>query len=246
MRRSDLAAQSRVTRGKGGARKVRATGMIPGVMYGLGRETSHVSVNSHDLSELLRHGERQIIRLQMKDSDGETLTMVKEVERDPISENIIHVDFLRIDLDKPLHTEVSIHVVGDAPGVKAGGVIEHILRDVEIEARPTDIPDFITIDVSALDVGQSLHVSDMVAPPNVKILTDPHRPVVTVITPAKLAAQEMVAVEAAPVEGAEGVEGAAAEGAEGAEGAAAEGAEPKKEEEKGKEKGKPEKKGKEK
>lgn len=241
MRRSDLAAQNRVARGKGGARKVRATGMIPGVMYGLSRETSHVSVNSHDLSELLRHGERQIIRLKMKDSDGETLTIVKDVERDPISENIIHVDFLRIDLDKPLHTEVSIHVVGDAPGVKAGGVIEHILRDVEIEARPTDIPDFITIDVSALEVGQSLHVSDMVAPPNVNILTDPHRPVVTVITPAKLAAQEMVAVEAAPVEGAEGAEGAAAEGAEGA---AAEGAEPKKEEEK--EKGKPEKKGKEK
>lgn len=216
-----LKAQARDGRGKGAARKLRAQGLVPGVLYGHGVEAVSISLSGKEVQQFFRqsHGAAMVVDLEV---DGAMhMVIPREVQRDHLHGRYIHIDFLEVRRDEKVKMSVEIHEVGEAAGVKTGGVLEHHLRDVEIECLPGDVPEQIDADVSELELGDMIRVRDIVVPSGVTILTDPDTPVISVITPAALRTEadlllpgeEGAVVEEAP-EAEEGVEGEAAPEAE--------------------------------
>ncbi len=180
--------------GKGGARKARAAGQIPGVIYGHGETPMAVTVDGREFSTVMRahKGGNAIVNLKVE--DGEFTALVRDAQIDPLSRAIVHLDFQHISLTETIEVEVPVHAVGLAVGVKdSGGILEVITRQLEVRCLPTAIPAAIDIDVTALEIGGSIHVSDITAV-GYTILTDPGTTVLTVVAPT---VEEAVA----PVEG---------------------------------------------
>lgn len=207
--------------GKGAARKLRQAGRIPAVCYGRGRAPLSVSLDPRSLEKLLATsatGINTLIDLHVSgggDYDGRVV-LVKDLQRDPVSARALHADFYAVDLEQAIEVSVPIHVTGSAPGVTLGGILDHALRELQIECLPRAIPDQILVDVSSLEIGMSLHVRDLVLPAGVKLVSNPDLSVISVVTPAAL--EEETPAAAAPAEGeAAAAEGAAAAPAEGAE-----------------------------
>jgi large subunit ribosomal protein L25 len=224
-------AEKRTAGNKGVARQLRMQGRIPAIIYAAGEENVPVALDSASFEQMLRHisSGNQILEMRVGGDGGSSYNvLIKEVQRNPVDQRIIHVDLQHISMTHKVRVQVPIHLTGTAFGVKEGGVLEHLLREIEVECLPSEIPQQITLDVSALDRGQSIHVRD-ISVPNVQIHETGERVVVTVVGKAK---EE----EAAPVVAAEG---AAAEGA-----APAAGEKDEKEKDKGKEKKAPGKGGK--
>jgi large subunit ribosomal protein L25 len=181
-----LEAELRDETGKGAGRRLRATGRVPGILYGHAMEPIKLSISGQDLLHLFHASGGASMVLDLK-VDGKThLAIPREVQRDHIHGRYIHIDFLAVRRDEMITLAVEVHAVGEAPGVKAGGVIEHHLRDVEVECLPSNVPEGIQLDVSELEIGDMLRVSDIVPPEGVTVLTDPATPVISVITPAAL------------------------------------------------------------
>jgi len=206
-----LKAERRQATGKGAGRKLRATGRVPGVLYGQGIEAMAISVASLDLLHLFHasHGATMLVDLQV---DGEShLAIPREVQRDHIRSSFVHIDFFAVSRTETVKLTVEVHEFGEAPGIKAGGVVEHHLREVEVECLPTDVPEELTADISSLEIGDMLRVADLVPPDGVTILTDPEAAVISIITPAALRTEvdlsmpgeEAVEVEAPAEEAAE-------------------------------------------
>jgi len=216
-----LKAQIRDERGKGAARKLRAKGFVPGVLYGQGAEPQAIALSSQDLLHFFHatHGATAVVDIEI---DGTRhMAIPREVQKDHLRGRYIHVDFLEVRGDEKVKMTVEIHEQGEAPGIKAGGVIEHHLREVEIECLPGDVPEEIVADVSALELGDMLRVGDIAPPAGVTFLSDPETPVISVVTPAALRTEADLALPgeeaAAPAE-AEGAEAEApAEAAPAAE-----------------------------
>ncbi len=190
-RRSDL--------GKGGARKARAQGRIPGIVYGHGDEPVPIVVEARAFQLALQHhkGGNAIVNLAV--AGGELTALIRDVQYDPVSHHILHLDFQHISLTESIEVKVGVHLNGVPAGVKdGGGVLEVILREIEVRCLPTAIPAAIEYDVSGLAVGQSLHVRDLSAA-GVTILSDPDATVATVVAPT---VEEAAPVEGAPAEGA--------------------------------------------
>jgi large subunit ribosomal protein L25 len=208
-----LVAELRDATGKGVARKLRAAGRIPAVVYGKGVESQAISVDPSALQRLLQStgaGMNTLIELSV---DGATRTvLVKELQRDPVRGRPLHTDFYLVELDKTVEVAVPIHLVGRPEGVELGGILDHPLRELELECLPRAIPESVDVDVTALDVGDSIHVRDLELPEGVSVRTDGNLAVASVIAPAVV--EEPVAEEA---EEAEEGEEAAAEGEEAAE-----------------------------
>ncbi|MGH0028403.1 MAG: 50S ribosomal protein L25 [Myxococcota bacterium] len=212
-----LAVEERNGTGKGVARKLRATGMIPGVYYGGGADPKPVQLNAHDLVRLLSTSSAGMNTLIDLSGGGELdgkVVLVKELQRDPVNGRALHADLYAVDVDRAVTVSVPVHLDGTAAGVKMGGIVDHALREVELECLPRAIPEELRVDISALDLGDSLHVRDIPLPEGVELLTDGDLSLVSVVQPR---AEE----EEAPAEeeGEEGAE-AAAEGEAPAEGAA--------------------------
>jgi large subunit ribosomal protein L25 len=213
-----LKATAREGRGKGPARRLRADGMVPGVLYGHGVEPVAISLSSQDLLHFFHasHGAAMVVDLEI---DGTVhLAIPREIQRDHLRGRYVHIDFLEVRRDEKVKMSVEIHETGEAPGVKTGGVIEHHLREVEIECLPGDVPEQITADVSELELGDMLRLADISAPSGVTFLTDLTTPVISVVTPAALRTEAdlLLPGEEAP-EAAEAAEVTAEEAAEGAE-----------------------------
>ena len=205
-----LAADKREGTGKGVARKLRAAGRVPAVLYGVGVESTALSVNAKDLYHLLHTGAGTNVLFDLEVDGKPHLVLPRDVQRDHIRGRYIHVDFLAVRADAKMILTVPVRVVGESPGVKLGGVLEHHLWDLQVECLPTDVPDAIDADISTLDeIGTSLKVADLLVPEGVTILTSPDESVVAVQQPQAPVVEE--AVEA--VEG-EIAEGEAVEGAE--------------------------------
>jgi large subunit ribosomal protein L25 len=176
--------------GKGGARKARAAGQIPGVIYGHGETPIAVAVDSREFSTVMRSHKGGNAIVNLKVGDGEYTALVRDAQIDPLSRHILHLDFQHISLTETIEVEVAVHPVGIAVGVKdGGGILELITRMIEVRCLPTAIPPAIDLDVTSLEIGASLHVSDIKAE-GFTILTDPQTTVVTVVAPT---------VEEAPV-----------------------------------------------
>jgi large subunit ribosomal protein L25 len=181
-----LKAQTRDDRGKGAARKLRAQGLVPGVLYGQGAQPQAIALSSQDLLHFFRatHGATAVVDIEI---DGKRhMAIPREVQKDHLRGRYIHVDFLEVRGDEKVKMTVEIHEVGEAAGVKSGGVIEHHLREIEIECLPGDVPEEIVADVSPLELGDMLRVSDIPPPKGVTFLSDPETPVISVVTPAAL------------------------------------------------------------
>ena len=206
-----LVAELRDATGKGVARKLRAAGRIPAVVYGKGSESQAISVDPKLLQRLLQSSGAGMNTLIDLTVDGTTRTvLVKELQRDPVRGRPLHTDFYLVELDKTVEVSVPIHLVGKAQGVELGGILDHPLRELELECLPRAIPESVDVDVSALDVGDSIHVRDLELPDGVTVRTDANLAVASVIAPAVV--EEPVAEEAEEAE--EGVaEGEEAEAA---------------------------------
>jgi large subunit ribosomal protein L25 len=207
-----LKADRRDGAGKGVARKIRAAGRIPAVVYGHGIDPLHVSVDARDLYHVLHTDAGMNVLIDLR-VDGENfLAMPREVQRDNIRGSFLHVDFLRIARDEKITVEVPIHLVGESHGVKEGGVVEHHLWNLELECFPQDVPTSIEADITSLGINESLKVADLRPPEKATVLTSPDEVIVSVVPPQILRVEE-----ALPPELAEAEAGAEEEGEEAGE-----------------------------
>src|SRR6059058_5275746 len=179
-----LTASPRQATGKGGARQARFRGKVPAVIYGHGRDTQPLELEAKALEKALTGIEpaSTIIELAV-DGKAAVKTLIREIQRHPLRPDIIHVDFYEIHATEKVKLKVPVHLVGNPDGVRnAGGVLDQVTREVEIEVLPENIPDRVELDVNALKIGDSLHVRDL-SIPNAKILTDAELTIATVVPP---------------------------------------------------------------
>ena len=209
----ELAAARRLSTGKEKNRKRLGQGMVPGVIYGKGLETRPLEFERRDLEKFLTTARRGTVVVKMSVTDGadakESFAVLKDLQMDPLTDRVIHVDFYEVALGRKFRIEVPLKLRGKAAGIELGGVLEQVVRNLEVECTPDNVPEFIEVSVAHLGIGQSLHLGDVVFPAGVQPLEkDMKMTVASVHTPK---VEEVVT--AAPEEGAE----AAVEGASVAE-----------------------------
>ncbi|HKS04815.1 MAG TPA: 50S ribosomal protein L25/general stress protein Ctc [Gemmatimonadaceae bacterium] len=199
MATASLSATSRTGTGKGVARKLRASGKVPAVVYGHARKPQDLSLDTRELERLLERITAASTVIDLAIDGTARKTLIREIQRDPLRRAILHVDFLELVAGEKVNVRVRIAFEGIPAGVRSdGGIFEEVLHEVEIEADPTDIPEKLTVDVTELTIGHSLHVSDLKLPGGVTLVTDPG---VTMCICSAPRAEEEVAPPAA--EGAE-------------------------------------------
>ncbi|MGH7522348.1 MAG: 50S ribosomal protein L25/general stress protein Ctc [Gemmatimonadales bacterium] len=178
-----LSATAREKTGKGAARQARFQKQIPAVIYGHGRATQTLMVDALALEKALTGIEPESTLIELTVDGKKARTLIREIQRHPIRPDIIHVDFYEIKADEKVTLKVPVHLVGTPDGVRnAGGVLDQVTREVEIEVLPENIPDRVELDVSALKIGDSLHVSALLIP-NAVILTGADLTIATVVPP---------------------------------------------------------------
>ncbi|OGS43513.1 MAG: hypothetical protein A2539_02615 [Elusimicrobia bacterium RIFOXYD2_FULL_34_15] len=170
---------------KGEMKKIRNSGKTPAVLYGE-KENLNLLVDTSKFNSLLsKAGHNVIISLNFPDKTSKTV-LVKEIQKNVISRKISHIDFYQISMEKKIEVAVPIFLIGEAPGVKAGGVLAHIVRELKVKCLPTDIPEKITINIANLEIGHSISVKDLTIPQNVEVLHQPDQIVVNIVSPTIL------------------------------------------------------------
>ena len=206
MKTIELTVERRSTRGKNEARRQRAAGKIPAVVYGAGRDTVPITVEVRSLSDAFRGGagENAIFLLKLQGSDQTRHAMIRDLQRDPVSRRPVHLDFVRVLMDTKIRVKVPVEVVGIAKGVKTdGGILDFVTREIEIECLPVDIPEHLPVDVTELAIGDAVRLSEVKAPEGVAIVDDLEKVIVHVAHPAH---EEVPVVVEAEVAAAEPVE----------------------------------------
>ncbi len=193
-------------KGKSAVKKLQRDGHIPAVVYGHNFAPISLALNASEINKLFKAGsedsqEYRLYKLFIKkhDTTEDTVVVIKEIQRHPLTDRILHIDFFAVRMDEKIVAPVHIRLSGKAPGVKAGGIQRLILREIEVKSLPTDIPPHFDVDVSELEIGDSVHVNDLKVPDTVQILTDPNAPIVSILAPTvhKEEAVEEAAEEAA-------------------------------------------------
>src|SRR5215208_6430753 len=221
-KRPTLDVEDRAERGTRAAKRLRREGYVPGVVYG-GKDGDCMTfkVNSRTLRHVLVDGSALI---DLKVNGKTRPVIVKDQQQHPVRDELLHIDLLEVRLDEKIQTQVYVHLEGaeEAPGIKEGGVLEHVTHQLNIEALPTDIPDGIHVDVSGLEIAATMHLSEISAPSGVTFLDDPEETIIaTVVVPTEVEEPEIEEETALVGEEGEAVEGAEpTEGEEGAEPAA--------------------------
>ena len=215
----DLQAQERDTRGKNAARRLRASGMTPAVLYGEGNEaggSTALAVPTKIVDYTLHHfGDNALYNI---DFDGAASTArVMDAQRDPVSGVLLHVDFAPVDMLERIEVTVPLAVVGEAPGVEEGGVLQQVVYEIQVESLPGDIPQEVTIDVSGLGMHENLTLGDLTLPEGVTLLSEPEEVAVTVTAPTEISEEEMEAAGIVEEPTDEEERAASKEAAEGAE-----------------------------
>ena len=203
-----LEVEPREESGKNACRRLRARGLVPGNVYGLDSPSFKVAVSPRRIEELLRSGSgmNTIFTLKMAGEERTRETMIMELQRDPVTEHALHVDFMRIDVDKAIQVSIPIRLTGVATGVKnEGGVMDFVHRDVLVECLPGAIPEYFEADISGLHVNQHVSFKDLVIGEEVRLLVDPEQIVAGCVPPrvdeAPTEAEEAEALEAEAAEG---------------------------------------------
>ncbi|MFQ5607417.1 MAG: 50S ribosomal protein L25 [Candidatus Zixiibacteriota bacterium] len=213
MRETTLAVATRDDKGKNHARRIRREGRVPAALYGPERDPRSVSLSLADLERVIRESRGGNVMLDL-DIDGSgpsgEKSLIRTIQRDPVNGEILHVDLHQISMTRPINLTIPVSLNGIPEGVKThGGVMQQIVREIEISCLPTEIPEGLELDVTELGIHDSLHVSD-VSIPNATILFDPKRTIVTVVPPT-VSAEPAAEEEAELEEGAEGEAAAPAE-----------------------------------
>lgn len=225
MKKVSVKVKERDSFGSPESRRLRNQGWIPGVLYGGGNDGTPLSVEEKALKHALGHERGNVLlELTFEGKDKAHSAILKEYQNDPRSGSLLHVDFLEVRMDQPIESTVHIELTGTAQGVRDGGILDHGLRELHIRCLPTVMPSQVEVDVAALNIGDSVRVSDVTAPEGVEILDDPDTHVAGVMAP-KLVVEEVPAEEleegaeaAAEGEAAAAGEEKAAEGEGGGEG----------------------------
>jgi large subunit ribosomal protein L25 len=222
--RVKLQVKSRNGRGSAASRRLRAEGFIPGVLYGDGKAAHPFAVAERELRRVLtgEHGLHAILDVVLEGQQKAHHAVLKDYQLDPTRARLLHIDLHEVRLDRAIQAQVVVELVGESEGVKEGGVLSQVNREVLVEALPMEVPDRLELEVSRMMIGDSLRVSDLHVPEGVKILTDPEAVLATVTPPTKVELpEEVVAAEEEEAELAEGEvppeelpEGAAEEPAE--------------------------------
>ncbi len=213
--RIKLEVREREHRGSRDARRLRGQGLIPGVLYGRGRTPHPIVVPERELRRVLtgEHGLHAILNVVLEGQKTSHASILKDYQQDPIRGRIAHFDLQEVRLDQPIHAQVVVDLVGESSGVKQGGVLSQVTREINVEALPMEVPDRLELDVSATEIGDTLRLSDLRAPEGVKLLDEPETVLATVTMPTRI-------VEPEPEEAEELEEGEVPEGEEAPEGAA--------------------------
>ena len=183
MSEMNIKVQRREQTGKSANRQLRASGALPAVVYGDHKDPVPIIIDRKKVIELLKKGggENAVFKLELEGTKASRHAMIRDLQVDPISRRIIHIDFQRINLSEKVKVEVAINVLGEPAGVKnEGGVLDFITREVEVECLPNDIPQAIDIDVSGLAIGDHIEAKDLVVPDNVELLSEPEQVIVSV------------------------------------------------------------------
>lgn len=185
MEQQTLSVEARNEKGKGASRKIRAAGKLPGVIYGLGNNVA-VTLDPKLVHKLLmtEGGRNQVLALSGGGLEGKH-ALVKDYQVDPLSRKLLHVDLLEIDITKKISVTVKLNIVGKSPGVAEGGVINFIARTIEVRALPNQIPTHFDVDVTPLNIGDSIHLDDLKLPEGVEKASAGNPTLVTVVPPTK-------------------------------------------------------------
>ncbi len=215
----ELLAQAREETGTKEARRLRAAGKVPVSLYGQKTDAAKLVVESREFERIMRGhaGSSFIMKLKVEGRD-DTSVIIKEIQRHPLRDHLLHIDLLSVALDEKIVTGIPVRLVGESIGVREGGVMQAGVRELQIEALPTELPEFIEVDVVELNIGQSIHASELKLPESTTLVGNADEVVATVLEPTKLVEPTVEEVLG------EGAEGEAAEG-EAAEGEAAGGEE---------------------
>ncbi|HTY86157.1 MAG TPA: 50S ribosomal protein L25 [Candidatus Acidoferrum sp.] len=209
MKSVPLKAFPRTQARRGGVKKLRATGRVPAVIYGRQAKPQNLEVNAKEFGDLIHHAvsENMLVDLSVEnDARAKRLALVQEIQHHPLDGDILHVDFHEVTADEKVVISVPLETVGEAAGVKnSGGVLEHVVFKIKVRALPKDLPEQIVVDVSHLELGKSIHLGELKAPPGVEILGEKHLSVISVAMPRTeeeeaAAAAEGEAVSAGDVE----------------------------------------------
>ncbi len=197
----DLKANERKATGRSPARELRRQGLVPAVLYGPKMETIHLTVSGFELENIYKQSASEHVLLNLVIENGGTqkkTAIVKEVQTFPLAKEFLHVDFYEISLDEKIVVKVPVDLTGKSKGVERGGFLQLVRHQLEISCLPTDIPAAIQVDITELDIGDSIHVEEIVAHADVEILHDVNFTVVTVVAPT--VEEEVVEEELAEAE----------------------------------------------
>ena len=182
-----LSATSRTEKGKGVAKRLRMEGKLPAIVYGHKTAPIALTIDAKQLLNLIVEGksEHKLFSLSIEGNGSpiEKTVMIKELQIHPLKRNFLHVDFFEVSMDEEITLSLAIKLVGEAPGVEMGGILQQVRREIEIKCLPAQIPDSIEIDVSALNIGDSVHLNDIQLPEGIKVLDDADLTIVTVLAP---------------------------------------------------------------
>lgn len=193
MATANLSAKTRATTGKGVARKLRAAGSVPAIIYGHAREPLALELNAHELTLLLEKVPYQSTVIELALGTGTARTLIREIQRHPYKKQILHVDFQELVAGEKVSVKVPLHFVGTPDGVRhGGGILDQIMHELEISVDPVNIPGHINVDVTPLGIGKSIHAGEIVLPEGVELLSDADATVCVCAAPK-------VEAEAAPV-----------------------------------------------
>ncbi|HWM25805.1 MAG TPA: 50S ribosomal protein L25 [Chthoniobacterales bacterium] len=192
-----LTAERRTATGRSAVRKLKATGAVPAVIYGAKDKAEPLQVSRRDITAVLSHAAGENILVELEIAGKSRLALVQEVQHAPLGGAILHVDFHAVSMDEVIQAEVPLEPTGTANGVKnMGGLLEQSLRALAIECLPRDLPDLITVDVSALNIGDAIHVREIQLPPGVTTRVQPDLTVISVLAPTVEEEPVAAAVEA--------------------------------------------------
>ena len=195
-----LKVEQRADTGRSAARKLKARGVVPAVIYGAKHKAQPLQVAARDINAMLSHasGENILVELEIDGEKANRMALVQEVQHSPVGGDILHIDFHAISMDEKIHAEVPLEAVGVPNGVKNfGGLLEQSLRTLSLECLPRDLPDRITVDVSALNIGDAIHVRDIQLPSGVAAKVQPDLTAFSVLAPSVEEEPAAAAAEAA-------------------------------------------------
>ena len=193
-----LKAHTRKRSGSGALNSLRKEGLIPAVVYGKTQDAFNVRLNRKEVETVLHHSaaEQILVNLTIEDLNQTVLALIQDVQHNPLTDAITHLDFHAIREDEIIHANIPLELVGEAVGVKSGGLLEHLIHNLQIKCLPKDLPEVIQVDVSALELNGSLHIRELKLPEGVKAVA--HGEVMVAMVSEPKVAAEVAATEAAP------------------------------------------------